>query len=157
MINWQQSKYFKKDEFNPDEVEYINPAALKRYNHGREITGVPWYPSTVPGALARFDGNKTNRHYAVERKSDAMDFFPCSAADLKWFLFQLIGSGLFGGIGVYFDTKGYKMSSDIMFHVDCRNRTMGFPLVWYRVDEKYYYVVNKDSLNDLCRRLNHVL
>jgi hypothetical protein len=157
MINWQESKYFKKEEFNIAEVLYMDPLALKKYNLARAITNVSWYPSKTSGALARFDGSKTSRHYAVGRLSDAMDFFPARNADLRWFLYQLIGCGLFGGIGVYFDKTGYSFSSDIMFHVDCRRPAMGFPLVWFRDDKKYNYVINNQSLKNLCERLCDVV
>lgn len=156
MINWQEIKFFSPDEFPKGESGYIDEGAIKRYVSARKITRVPWWPSKVPGATARFDGSETSRHFAVGRLSDALDFFPGKEVDLPWFIFQLCSSGLFGGIGVYFDTKGFEMSSDIMFHVDCRPCIMGFPLLWYRDNQKYYYVTNPKSFKGLCRRLNEL-
>ena len=153
-INWRKSQYFKRSEFNPKEVDYIDPNALKRYNTARGITDVSWYPSREDGALARFSGSKTSRHYAVDRLSDALDFFIAKNTDILWFLYKLYGSSLFGGIGVYFDTRGYNYSSDIMFHVDCRKCMTGYPLVWFRDKGKYTYVVNNNkSLNELIDKI----
>jgi len=141
-IDWVGTKYFSKDEFRKEEVDYIDPRALNRYVRAREATRVPWYPSTVKGAVARFSGSPTSRHYAIDRYSDALDFFIAIDTDIEWFLFNLFSTGIFGAIGVYFDTTGYEYSSDVMFHVDCRHNTMGIPLVWYRIEGEYTYVLN---------------
>jgi len=161
VIDWSGIKVFSPDEFPVGEAEFISPEAMRRYVVARKITGIPWYPSKVPGATARFDGSKTSRHYAVGRLSDALDFFPSKDVSLPWFLHQLAGSGLFGGIGLYFDTTGYTHSSDVMFHVDCRNPVMGFPLVWFAEEDyegqlKYTYITNAcnyDKLIQYFRRL----
>lgn len=153
-INWRKSQYFKRAEFNPKEVDHIDPSALKRYNTARGITEVSWYPSRVDGALARFNGSKTSRHYAVNRLSDALDFFTAKDTDILWFLYKLYGSNLFGGIGVYFDTRGYNYSSDIMFHVDCRKCMTGYPLIWFRDKGKYTYVVNSKNFSELINKIH---
>ena len=141
-IDWSKIRFFSKEEFRADEVNYIDPEAMQLYDKARAATKVSWHPSNVKGAVARFSGSPTSRHYAIDRYSDALDFFIAIDTDIEWFLFNLFSTGIFGAIGVYFDTTGYEYSSDVMFHVDCRHNTMGIPLVWYRIEGEYTYVLN---------------
>lgn len=161
MIDWNNVRFFNEEEFPKGEAQHMSEDALERYIIARNITNIPWYPSKVKGALARLDGSKTSRHYAAGRKSDALDFFPGKNVDLAWFLHQLYGSCLFGGIGLYFDTNGYDHSSDVMFHVDCRHPSMGFPLVWFAEEgydgqRIYTYITNAKKYNELLKYLRRI-
>jgi hypothetical protein len=102
----------------------------------RDWCGEPIYPSPVSGALARFDKtDEDSHHYAGEdHKSRALDWFPGGSVQKAWLM--AVTSGLFGGIGIYFDTK-YQGKPWPMIHTDIRERTP--TLLWYREGGSYYY------------------
>lgn len=156
MIDWNSIKYFNSSEFNSVEVDCIDPIAVKKYDAARYYTGVPWYPSMADGSVARFEGNKTSRHYAIGRYSDALDFFIDDYTDPRWFIFKLTSLGLFGGIGIYFDTKDNNGIDNLMYHVDCRPISMGYPLVWYRDKGEYTYLINPSNYSTFLDKLNNI-
>jgi len=125
-------KYFQPQEF-PEDLKFADPELLLRMDELRGFIKIPIHPSPVPGALARFDaGASDSEHYAVNRKSRAVDFF-CEADPFEAFT-KILHSGLFHRVGVYFDTY-YKNRKWVMFHVDLKET----PLIWFRHDKKYSY------------------
>ena len=110
-------KYFKPSEFT-DGFEHADPVMLQGLDHFRELLNAPIYISPAAGALARFDdASSGSGHYAVGRKSDAIDVF-CEAPPAR--VYQLATTcGIWGGVGVYFDTT-YAGSAWTMFHLDQR-------------------------------------
>ena len=127
--------FFKPSEFSED-IKHADPELLNDMDKLRAFARVKIYPSPVPGALARFDiGTSDSRHYAVNRKSDALDFF--TSGDPFEVFTKIIQSGLFKRVGVYFDTY-FKGRKEVMFHVDEKDQH----LLWSRVDKKYLYSNN---------------
>ena len=125
-------KYFKPSEF-PESISHADPELLTKLDQLRDYVGFPIYPSPVPGALARFDiGKKASQHYAVDRKSTAVDIF-CHGEPFESFV-KICKSGLFKRIGIYFDTwfRGRKW---VMFHIDLLDKD----LTWFRNDGEYTY------------------
>jgi len=77
-------KYFQPQEF-PEDLKFADPELLLRMDELRGFIKIPIHPSPVPGALARFDaGASDSEHYAVNRKSRAVDFF-CEADPFEAF------------------------------------------------------------------------
>jgi hypothetical protein len=133
---------FKATEF-PEPLEYADPVLLTNLDDFRDFARFPVYPSPVPGGLARFDlGHDDSQHYAVGRLSTAVDFF-CYADPFEAWA-KLIKCKLFNRVGIYFDTF-YKHRKWIMFHADTKDH----PLMWYRVDKKYYYSTDPNFYNGL--------
>jgi len=135
---------FKESEFSEDINAHMDPRLFAALDGFRSDYGSPIYPSKAKGALARFDGSKTSQHYAVGRKSTAVDFFTagnpflCFCYSLAWFK----------SVGVYFNTKGNDGKPGVMIHGDVRaaNRVL-----WY-VDPngKYnYYKFSADSIQHM--------
>jgi len=137
-IEWDKVNYFEPDEFSEDPDKYADPALIYSLDIFREMLQYKIYPSPVTGALARFDDGKSgSRHYAVSRKSDAIDIF-CNTSILEaWTI--AIRSGLWKGIGVYFDTF-YRNRDWCMLHLDNRSTN----LLWYRDNHEYSF--EKDRL-----------
>lgn len=132
-MSW--SKYagivrFQPDEFPEDPERCADIFFLRQLDAFAVELGSAVYPSPVPGGLARFDGSKTSRHYAVNRLSDACDIFCNCSISKSW----TTALQFFGGVGVYFDTH-YRGGPWPMLHVDMRPKA----LVWYRDDGKYHY------------------
>lgn len=124
-------KNFIKEEF-PEDPLFADPKLLIALDYLRDFIGYPIMPSPVSGALARFNGSKTSRHYAQGRLSTACDIF--INADSFESYSKILQSGLFKGIGCYFDTK-YGGKPHTMFHLDLRPK----PLIWYRNLGSYTY------------------
>ena len=76
MIDWHLLPNFSPDEFPSGELALTSPGLLSALQSLRHACGIPLKPSPVKGGLARTDGALTSRHYAVGRKSDAIDIFP---------------------------------------------------------------------------------
>ena len=125
-------KYFKPSEF-PESIEHADPELLGRLDLLRGYAGFPIYPSPIPGALARFDiGKQTSQHYAVDRKSTAVDIF-CGADPFEAFV-KICRSGIFPRIGIYFDTW-FRHRKWVMFHIDLLDED----LLWFRNGGQYTY------------------
>jgi hypothetical protein len=102
--------------------------------------GKPIWPSPKTGALARFeDKDADSRHYAVGRRSDAVDVFAKDPASA--FLLALT-CGLWGAVGFYTDTS-FDGGPWAMLHLDCRPYGVGHGqdhmLVWHRDHNGYHY------------------
>jgi hypothetical protein len=140
MIDWENIKHFSKWEFSEDPDFHAEPQLIETLDAFREIVGKPIYPSREKGALARFEGtNPDSRHYAVGRKSDAIDVFV--EGDIRDNWMKAFCSKLWGGIGIYFDTH-YKGHSWPMLHLDLRQGTTTY---WYRVDKQYGHPILRSS------------
>lgn len=124
---------FVPGEFPEDPRQHAVPALIARLDEWRNTLGVPIHPSPVPGALARFHGSEKSRHYAVGRKSDAVDVFVEGSQAAAW----MAALPLFGGVGFYIDTA-YKGKQRPMFHVDLRPE----PLYWLRSGGSKYTYAN---------------
>jgi hypothetical protein len=122
---------FVESEF-PDSLELADPWFISSLDRLRDEVGSAIFPSPVAGALARLDGSTTSQHYAVNRLSKACDVF-FKADSFKAYT-VLLRSGLFSGIGVYFDVQ-YMGKPHVMFHLDQRKT----PLMWYRDYGSYHY------------------
>ena len=113
-IDWNTVKYFKSRHF-VDDTNRAEPELIYSLDEARTILNVRIFPSTVPGALARFDKDaKTSQHYAVGRKSKAADVF-CEGVPIANF-YTLLSLNLFNGIGIYLDTSGVDGKLWVMFH-----------------------------------------
>lgn len=141
MIDWNKIKYFKKHHFSEDPDIYAEPQLIMNLDNYRKQLGNRVYPSPVEGALARFeDTAKGSEHYAISRKSTAIDIFPKGSILKAWTV--AVASGLWTGIGVYFDTK-YRGKPWCMLHLDNREKR----LIWYRLNKKdYYYPLHSEAL-----------
>jgi len=141
LFKGQEIEFFKEDEFPKYELDRASVGIIKALDAIRKFAGHSIYPSPVSGALSRIEGSLTSRHYAVGRDSDAIDFITQKDANLLRLLTILQGCKLFGGIGVYFDTRGLEQSHDVMFHVDLRPVEVGSSLsaLWYRNRSGYHY------------------
>jgi len=128
-INWGLIEFFTPGEFSEDPNLYAEPQLIMNLDEYRRQLGRRVHPSPVKGALARLDGSTTTEHYAVGRKSTAVDIFPEGSILEAWTL--ALVSGLWGGIGVYFDTK-YAYKPHCMLHLDLRKKH----LIWYRLNKK---------------------
>lgn len=138
MIDWSKIEHFKKLEFSEDPDKCANPSLIYSLDSYRKRLDKSIYPSPVPGALARFNKeSKTSRHYAIERKSDAIDVF-CEAPIFQaWSI--AMHSGLWNGIGVYFDTK-YCNKPWCMLHLDKRK----YGSLWFRENGEYTSMKSKN-------------
>lgn len=131
-IDWNKVDYFTEKEFSEDPNVYAEPFLIYSLDKFRELLKAPIYPSPVPGALARFDkGAEYSRHFAVERKSTAIDIFCKIPIFQAWSI--AIQSNLWGGIGVYFDTY-YCNKPWCMLHLDQRKTDS----LWFRSNKKYF-------------------
>ncbi len=132
-INTVKMKGFKKSEFSEDPNKFAHVRLLHALQEYRNVLDAPFYPSTADGALARFNKEAmSSQHYAKQRRSTAIDGFPDTNIFEAWT--KAIHSGLFGGIGVYFDTKR-KRHAWPMLHLDLRIKK----LLWFRDEGEYRY------------------
>jgi len=131
------------NEFPENEVEYADIRILQSIDQLRNILGQSIIPSKAAGALARTtDDAKKSQHYSdkVNVFSKAIDWFPAKNANIYGTISKIMGSHLFGGVGVYFDTHGYSYSHDVMIHTDIRNLDKyAFTLLWFRQGGVYFY------------------
>lgn len=130
---------FSTGEFSEDVHIYAASGLMIRAQDQRDQLDACMYPSPVAGALARFGTkSKTSRHFAVGRLSTAFDWFSQASPFKTWC--KVISSGLWHGMGIYFDTH-YRGMNWVMFHTDYGR--MGNPVYWFR-----YKTVWVDSKND---------
>jgi hypothetical protein len=140
MIDWTKIKYFKKTEFPENPDKFAEPKLIERLDEFRDMLGRRVYPSPVKGSLARYkEGSTTSRHYADDtKKSRAIDFFPEGVpVDV---LMVLLYCGLFNGIGIYLNGKGFDGKPWVRFHVDTRKKGIkNVPLIWIVDDIGTYH------------------
>jgi hypothetical protein len=141
-MTWRKLKGIQRfipSEFSEDPEKYADPELIYALDSFAIALGSPVHPSPAPGALARFDGSVTSRHYAINRRSDGSDVF-CSCPIFKAWSTAL-QAGEFNGIGVYFDTH-YRGDSWPMLHLDMR--PPGKRIVWFRDEEGRYHYPKTD-------------
>jgi len=147
-INNVQMPNFSKDEFSEDPDLYAHPEMLFNLQVQRTKWGHPFVLSKAQGALARFDDKAVgSQHYAMNRYSTAIDGFPQMNIFKAWSM--ALNSGLWGGIGVYFDTKNNRGVEQPMLHLDTRERFE--PTLWYRDKGKYVYRSDKSFYTKLIK------
>lgn len=141
-------KNFSIDEFSEDPIKYADEDLINNLDKLRDFIGKPIYPSPVKGALARFDGSKKSQHYAINRKSTAIDIFvDCSPFEA---FIKILQSKLFNRVGIYFDTY-YNNKNHVMFHVDLKDQN----LIWLRDNYKYSYSYEKNFYKELLEKFNN--
>ena len=138
---------FTAREFPAGALENTDMRVLKQLQKLRNAWGRSIHPARDPAGWARFSGSETGRHYAVNRLSDAGDFFPEGNVFEAWLLMPKF----FTGIGLYFDTNRYNLQPGPMLHGDVRD---GPHVFWFR-HEGIYYLLNGDPKNqmELCHAI----
>lgn len=148
MTNWlkiHQITRFKASEFPEDPERCADVFFLRELNAFAIKLKAAVFPSPAPGALCRFDGSKTSRHYAVERRADACDVFCNCSIGKAW----TTAIQRFSGVGVYFDTH-FRGGPWPMLHLDMRPEA----LLWYRQDGIYHYQGEPDFYFHLFNHLD---
>ena len=151
-MNWGMVKYFnpKIDSFPEDPDLYADDELIYSLDLFRGIIGYPINISPVSGALARFTGSDKSQHYAVGRKSTAIDVFCDCDASIAFI--NAISCGIWGGVGVYFDTM-YRGIPHVMFHLDKRPVIDSRPVIWYRSHGKYFYLSDDNNCSKMINKL----
>lgn len=128
---------FPEHEFPAGEVEHTDPALFEAMQKQRDILGVPMRPSPARGSLARYKrGSESSCHYADDtRKSTADDWFPSNKRSLISIYFDVTCSYIWGGIGFYFNGRGFPDTYDVRIHTDLRPLGQGHSretaLLWF--------------------------
>ena len=140
-VDWNKIKNFKKSDFPEDPDQLAESDLIYTLQELREFLKSPIYPSPAKGALARLSGSIRSQHYAVNRKSTAIDvFIEGIPIDI---LVHILSFHKFNGIGFYPLTTGPNGKQWPMFHLDLR--PVGFnermPLIWIR--DKVYDIPTK--------------
>jgi len=136
MIDWTKVRNFKRSEFHDPIDDHLYDHVIYFLDDYRDALGERVHPSPVSGAIVRFDGSKTSRHYAVGRLSDAIDIFPEGNPIKAWLTAMSMPE--WGGIGIYFDTHNDGRPW-VMLHLDLRPYVGHMRTVWYRLNGKDYY------------------
>lgn len=140
-INWSLINHFSPSEFPDDPDTNADEKVIIALDTYRRQLGQRVFPSKVKGALARFGGSEKSQHYAVGRKSTAVDFF-CEGVPISN-LMLLIKLNVFRRIGVYLDTNGNDGLPWVMFHGDLKPISPGGSTIWVvekvNGEDKYRY------------------
>ena len=145
IINEIELPNFSENEFPKGEIKNTDPKLFFAMQDQRNILGVTMRPSPVSGALARYKTrSETSCHYADDiKKSTACDWFPGKDLSLTRIYFDVTYSQLWGGIGFYFDGKGFSDTHDTRIHTDLRPLGQGhsrkITLLWFVTDGKRHY------------------
>lgn len=136
-IRWHEVKNFSASEWPADTLDLLDARVVFVLDDLRNRLGKGIYPSPLKGAWVRESGSPTSRHYAVNRLSDAGDFFT-DAHVLDAFLHAQAISDI-GGVGVYLDTF-YRGVPQPMMHIDLRQHgSFTHRQFWLRWAGTYYY------------------
>ena len=150
MIDWSEIKYFSPNY--PSEAVFklvedlIEPDLMRALDQYRGLLGYSINPSPLPEAWARRDASNSQHNviYGSDgrliRLSCAGDVFP--NCDIQTAFQVAAGCGLFGGIGVYLDTK-YNGKPKMMMHLDIRK--IHVAIWWARVNGAYIYAHRKNE------------
>lgn len=157
LFNGQEIKNFDENEFPEGELEFASSEIILTMDKLRDMTKIPIYPSVMKGALARTDDEKSQHYASLDKSvlSKAMDWFPGRGESVSRLFLMILGIGMFGGIGIYFDTNGFVHSNKIMFHTDLRKIGKNeFPTIWLRINGNYLYpLADKTKINTLMNYL----
>ncbi len=115
-LDWNSIDNFSESEFIGVDLTELDEKVILSIVDFRARLGKSVYPSPVDGAFVRTEGSLTSRHYAVNRLSDAGDFFP--KGHITEAFLTAIATG-YGGIGLYLDTN-YRDVPWPMIHLDNR-------------------------------------
>jgi len=146
-INGVNMPNFTNKEIPPEKAQYMDSKILENIQLYRYTLGCPFGVSLDRGALVRFSGRKTSEHFVIlhpetglpMKLSRAIDGFPECNIFEAWSV--ALSSKLFGGVGVYFDTKNNHGVPQPMLHLDLRPA----PLIWYRHEGVYCYPHKDDN------------
>lgn len=141
IINNVNMPNFTDKEFPPEKANNMSRRVLKNIQKYRSMLNCPFSISLNDGALVRYNGRKTSEHRVIlnpftlfpEKLSTVVDGFPDCNIFKAWTI--AISSGMFSGVGVYFDTKNNYGKPQPMLHLDLRP----VPLIWYRDKGEYFY------------------
>lgn len=153
-IDWSSITYFSQNEFSENPI-YAEPELFYKLDFVRSKLNQKIFPSPAKGSLARFFGNSKTQHYAIGRKSTAVDVF-CEGYPIVNFL-SLLQMHTFNGIGIYLDTDGPDGKPWVMFHLDIRRTPFSIlhPFIWVttRTHQKnsYFYPQQKPEYWKLLR------
>lgn len=132
-MNFPALDHFFPAEFPERVGELVNYSLLYALDGLREKYGRPIHPSPLAAGWYRFNkSSATSRHFAVDRFSDAGDVFP--EGHILDLLELAKAMPVFGGIGIYVDTK-FRNKAWPMMHLDMRP----YRRLWARVDGQYIY------------------
>lgn len=115
-LDWNAIDNFSESEFAGVDLARLNESVIVNIANFRARLGKSVYPSPVGGAFVRTEGSFKSRHYAVNRLSDAGDWFP--RGHIANAFITAIAAG-YGGIGLYLDTQ-YQGVPWPMIHLDNR-------------------------------------
>lgn len=146
--NGNKIKSFKESEFREDPHKYADPMLMLKLQRQRDLLGCEIWPSDAKGTLARlehmtmcvsdyrfeFVKEPSMHNVFLDKKSTAVDVF-CNCDPFRAFVI-IARSGLWPGVGVYFDTRDNKGLPRVMFHLDFGRKE---PLMWIRKVGKYMY------------------
>lgn len=144
IINGIDMPNFTVGEF-PENPRLADSELLIAIQGYRDKLNNVFHISQAAGALARVTGRLTSKHRVRIKDgklSTAIDGFPEGDIFKAWVI--AINCGLWGGVGVYFDTS-LKEKPTPMLHLDLREE----PLIWFRVDHKYHYPNKSKFYKDL--------
>jgi len=96
----------------------VDARVLQNLDTLRDRHGQAIHPSRHPDGWARASGSVTSQHYAVGRLSTAADVFP--AGDVLSCWLQALAMPVWGGIGLYLDTRLHSLQPGAMMHLDIR-------------------------------------
>lgn len=154
-IDWSKIKWFKKDEFNENEIPLLSKYVVEELDKVRDILEIPIHISPVKGAVIRQNIEAKNSYHYFDASQNifgqAIDVFLESLIPFKnpiQILIKILGGSRFKGLGFYFDTF-YKNEEKMMLHLDLRHT----PVIWFRENQKYFYA-NSD-VNFLTNLENH--
>jgi hypothetical protein len=127
------STNLQPEEYPDGVLDYMAAQHCRNVVALRGVSGVPFSPGPYFDNFVRFKklGSRHNvgpDKNASQRESDAGDYFILNEAHVCQLL--KYAPELFGGVGVYFDTK-----PAVMFHLDNRSA----PVKWLRVAGEYIY------------------
>ncbi len=162
MIDWSKIKYFSPDypsEAVFKEVEdLIEPGLMSALDEFRDLLGTPIDPSPLKSAWARFDA-PTSQHYVEVAENGRPTRLSCAgdiflSCDIRTAFRVAVGCGLFGGIGIYLDTK-YNGNPRMMMHLDIRKVKVS--LWWARINGVYVYAHKESEYNTFFKALAGII
>jgi len=153
-LDFSRIKHFSESEFPSIDtvggersvLEFTDARVIQEIDRFRNRLGAGVSPSPLAAGWVREGGSTGSRHYIgpiklyengephSARLSTAGDIFPY--CDIREALLVALGMPVFGGVGVYLDTRGLKGTPQPMMHLDLRD---GPRQVWMRYEGEYIY------------------
>lgn len=133
-------------------LEFVDAALIRALSRFREALGASVTPSPLAAGWVREGGSTGSRHYVgpIQRNADgdlqsrhlgdAGDVFP--EGDIRTAWLTALAMTEFGGVGVYFDTRGPSGTPQPMLHLDLRP---GPRVLWLRDNGQYLYPAAGDA------------